>query len=328
MKKHLTPWSTIGILAALVIIARGLSFFTESESVLPSSAPALEIPREMMFAGEIVPMQDVDVRERLDRELLVNTYWHSNTLLGFKRANRYFPIIEPILKKHGVPDDFKYLALIESGLTNVVSPAGATGFWQIMKATAQQYGLEVSKEIDERYHLEKSTEVACVYLLDAKAKFGSWTAAAASYNMGMGGLSKQMNRQKSNNYYDLLLNHETSRYVFRIIAVKEIYENPGRYGFKFSPSDLYVPVPTNQITISPPIEDFSEFALEQGISYKALKIHNPWLRENFLKSGNQLSYKIEIPLNGYYRFGDADFSISPLLEDAENLLEGADVENE
>jgi membrane-bound lytic murein transglycosylase D len=324
MKKINPPLKTLVLLASVVVIARGLTFFTEVESLKPSGTPALELPKSISFAGEVVPLYDVDVRERLDRELLVNTYWQSNMLLNFKRGHRYFPIIEPILKKNGVPDDFKYLALIESGLTNVVSPAGATGFWQIMKATAQQYGLEVSKEVDERYHLQKSTEAACAYLLEAKAKFGSWTAAAASYNMGMGGLNKQMNRQKSNDYYDLLLNSETSRYVFRIIAIKEIYENPGRYGFHFSPADLYHPVPVRNVNVSLPIEDLAEFARASGISYKALKIHNPWLRENFLKTGLKNSYILEIPEKGYYRFGSAE----SFTEKEGNLLDGQDVEDE
>ena len=174
------------------------------------------------FCGELLPLENPDIWERFDKELLKNTYWQSNTLLLHKRAHKYFPIIEPILAEYQVPDDFKYLALIESGLENVISPAGATGFWQIMKETAKEFGLEVNTEIDERYHLKKSTIFACKFLLQAKEKFGSWTLAAAAYNMGKTGLQKQINIQKVNTYYDLLLNNETSRYVFRILSLKEI----------------------------------------------------------------------------------------------------------
>ncbi|MCH8556068.1 MAG: lytic transglycosylase domain-containing protein [Schleiferiaceae bacterium] len=303
-KAHLS----VIMLAAVVVIARGLLLFADgtgitSEKELPTThSPVLSptYPKGLSFAGEVVPVGDVDVAERLDRELLVNTYWHSNTVLSLKRANRYFPMMEAILKKNGVPEDFKYLALIESGLTNVVSPAGATGFWQIMKATGIQYGLEISSEIDERYHLERSTEVACLYLKEAYTKFGSWTAAAASYNMGMGGLQKQMNRQNANDYYDLLLNAETSRYVFRILAVKVIFENPTAYGFFLDEKDLYTKVPESEVDLSLPAEDLAEFASAHGISYKALKIHNPWLRQSYLKTGKQRSYRVKIPDARFY----------------------------
>ena len=177
---------------------------------------------KMDFAGEEVPTFMADVQERLDKEMITNMNYHTNTTLVIKRANKVFPIIEPILKKYGVPDDFKYLAVIESSLVNAVSPAGARGVWQFMPATAKEKGMEVSDEVDERYHLEKSTEAACKYLLSAKEKFGSWTLAAASYNGGMNGIAKKMEEQHVDNYYDLLLTEETSRYVFRILALKEI----------------------------------------------------------------------------------------------------------
>ena len=183
---------------------------------------AIDLPEKLDFAGERVPIEDPDVYERLDREFLVNTYWQSNGLLYIKRANKYFPIIEPILKRNNIPDDFKYLALIESGLTNAVSPAGASGFWQFMKSAAKEYGLEVGDQVDERYHLEKATQAACDYLNAAKRSTGSWTMAAAAYNAGVAGMNRQANLQETNNYYDLWLNNETSRYVFRILAVKEI----------------------------------------------------------------------------------------------------------
>ncbi|GAL71365.1 membrane-bound lytic murein transglycosylase D precursor [Jejuia pallidilutea] len=194
---------------------------------------ALQVPENLSFAGERVPLENPDILERMDRELLVNTYWQSNGLLMFKRAQKYFPIIEPILKKNGVPDDFKYLAVIESGLTNAVSPAGARGVWQIMKATGRENGLEVNDNVDERYHLEKATEVACNYLLKAKEQLGSWTLAAAAYNAGNAGVSRRLREQNVTDYYDLLLGEETGRYLFRIVALKEILSNPDKYGFNF-----------------------------------------------------------------------------------------------
>lgn len=257
---------------------------------------AVPIPKHISFAGEQPPLNDPDVHERLDREIHVNTYWQSNSLLLFKRANRYFPIIEPILKKYGVPADFKYLVLIESGLTNAVSPSGAVGFWQIMKGTAEEYGLEINAEVDERYHLEKATEVACNYILDAKSKFGSWTLAAASYNMGMRGLQNQLSRQSAANYYDLHLNHETSRYVFRMLALKAIMEDPKMYGFHFRPKDLYPPLKTKTITIDSAVADFAAFANIFDLSYKTLKYHNPWLRQSYLTNKTRKTYEISIPV--------------------------------
>jgi len=241
---------------------------------------SLNVPENLKFCGEKVPVFDLDIRERLDRELLVNTYWQSNSMLYHKRASKWFPIIEPILKANGIPDDFKYLSLIESGLMNVVSSAGATGFWQLMKKTSQEFGLVVNTEVDERYHLQKSTEAACRYLNEAYERYGDWTLAAASYNMGMNGLDRQLERQKASNYYDLLLNNETSRYVFRIIAIKEILEHPTKYGFHYRLKDLYLPPETYSITIDTSISDFAAFAEINGTTYKVLKIFNPWLRKS------------------------------------------------
>lgn len=256
---------------------------------------SLPLPESANFAGEDVPLAEWDLRERMDRELLVNTYWQSNTLLAIKRANRWFPVIEPILQKNGVPDDFKYLALIESGLTMVVSPSGATGFWQFLEATGKQYQLEINDEVDERYHVEKSTEAACKYLNEAYRKFGSWSMAAASYNMGQGGLDKQVNRQGVTNYWDLLLNEETSRYVFRILAVKEILSNPDQYGFVIRPSDLYETLPYKTIVVYNEITDLAQFAHSHGISYKTLKLYNPWLRQNYLRNKSKTAYTIKLP---------------------------------
>lgn len=264
---------------------------------------ALPIPEYMEFAGESVPLNNPDIRERMDRELLVNTYWQSNALLMFKRANKYFPIIEPLLEKYGLPDDFKYLAVAESGLDNVRSPAGAAGFWQFLSSTGKEYGLEINDYVDERYNLELATKVAAEYLKKSKDKFGSWTAAAAAYNAGNGGVNKQMVRQDVTDYYDLLLNSETSRYVFRILAFKEIMSNPKKYGFNFRDQDLYQPIPTYNLKVDEPVDDFAQFAKEQGINYKILKIHNPWLRDTYLKNASGKEYYIQIPEKGYYTMG-------------------------
>jgi membrane-bound lytic murein transglycosylase D len=256
---------------------------------------SLSIPEKMQFSGEAVPIQVLDVRERMDRELHVNTYWQSNTLLYLKRANKWFPVIEPILKKNGIPDDFKYLALIESGFTHVVSPAGAAGFWQIMKETGKEYGLEISDEIDERYHVEKATEAACNYLNEAYTRFGSWTMAAASYNMGLNGLNKQVKKQLVSNYYDLLLSEETSRYVFRVLAAKELMTNSEKYGFHYREKDLWNNVASYTVDVDTSINNLSEFAQSYNINYKILKHFNPWLRQNTLTVKSGKSYQLKLP---------------------------------
>ncbi|WP_179352501.1 lytic transglycosylase domain-containing protein [Winogradskyella vidalii] len=262
---------------------------------------ALEMPENLNFAGEMVPINDPDIYERMDRELLVNTYWQSNGLLMFKRAQKYFPIIEPILKKHGVPDDFKYLAVIESGLIQTAkSPAGASGIWQIMAATGRENGLEVNSNVDERYNLEKATEVACDYLKKAKANLGSWTKAAAAYNAGNQGVSRRLEEQKVDDYYDLLLGEETGRYVFRIVALKEILSNPDKYGFNFNKTHLYKKVPTFKVEVDTAVTDFAQFAKNFNINYKILKLHNPWLREPHLNNRSRKLYEIAIPKAGFY----------------------------
>lgn len=262
---------------------------------------ALNVPDGLHFAEEPLPLDNPDILERMDRELLVNTYWQSNGLLMFKRANKYFPIMEPILKKHGVPDDFKYLAVIESGLQNVTSPAGAKGFWQIMKVTGRENGLEINANVDERYNLEKATEVACKYLLQAKERFGSWTLAAASYNAGMAGIAKRLKKQGVTDYYDLLLGEETGRYLFRIVALKEILNHPEKYGFNFRHKDLYQAVPTYKVAVDTAVTDFVKFSERFGINYKILKLHNPWLREGHLNNKSRKLYHIEIPEEGHYK---------------------------
>ncbi|MEH6408545.1 MAG: lytic transglycosylase domain-containing protein, partial [Leeuwenhoekiella sp.] len=248
---------------------------------------ALPLPAEMNFAGEPLPLKDPDIRERMDRELLVNTYWQSNGLLLIKRANKYFPIIEPILKEEGIPDDFKYLAVIESGLTQAVSPARATGFWQLLGSTGQDYGLEVNDNVDERYSIEMSTRAACEYLKSAKARFGSWTLAAAAYNAGNAGVSRRLEEQDVKDYYDLLLGEETGRYVFRILALKEILSDPAKFGFNFRPQDLYTEVPTYEVRVDTAVTSFVKFAQSFGINYKILKLHNPWLREDHLNNSSR-----------------------------------------
>lgn len=253
------------------------------------------IPGYLEFAGEEVPLNDWDVRERLDRELLVNTYWHSNTIRLIKMANRYFPTIERILRENGVHEDFKYVALVESGLLNVGSPAGAKGYWQFLKSTGQEYGLIINSEVDERYHIEKSTRAAAKYIKKGRTKFDSYTMAAASFNMGMNGLRKQTERQKSTSYYDLMLNDETSRYVFRILAFKEIFKNPSAYGFNIPASELYPPYNFHEVDVSGAIPSMADFAAKHGLSYKTLKVLNPWLRENKLTNSSKKTYRIKIP---------------------------------
>lgn len=260
---------------------------------------SLPIPDTLSFAGEMVPLDIFYVREALDRELSVNTYWHSSTLQLIKKSHRWFPMIDSILKIKGVPADFKYLSVIESGLSNVVSPAGAAGFWQFMKSTAKEYGLEVNSEVDERYNIGKSTEAACDYLLKSHQDYGSWALVAASYNAGNNGINKQLVMQKSSSYYDLLLNEETSRYVYRILAFKLIFENPESYGFYINPDEYYKPIPTRIITVKNKIESWTDFAKEQGISYKLLKYFNPWLRDDKLKNRNRKTYYIQIPETPY-----------------------------
>jgi len=256
-------------------------------------------PAQIDFAGEPVPLQIADVQERLDRELLVNKHLNASTLLILKRARRAFAVIEPILKKNGIPDDFKYVAVIESGLVNVVSPVGAKGIWQFMPETAKEIGLEVNENVDERYHLEKATEAACAYFLKAKEKFGNWTLVAASFNAGGAGIKKQLDVQKVSNYYDLLLNDETSRYIFRILALKQIMRQPDKYGFPITENEQYKIVTTKKIAIDSSVSDLASLAIQQGINYKILKIHNPWLRSNKLINPNNKKYQFEIPLEGY-----------------------------
>lgn len=258
---------------------------------------SLATPEDVTFAGVDVPLDKFGVREKLDRELLVNTYWHSNSFLVFKRANRWFPIIEPILAKNNIPDDFKYLAVIESGLTNTVSPAGARGFWQFMDSTGKSYGLEINSEVDERYDVVKATQAACEYLQDSYDKYGDWALVCASYNMGMGGVNSQLRKQQVDNYWDLMLNSETGRYMYRILAVKEILNNGSNYGFVVRPKDLYQPYKTRTVLVDSTIDDLAVFALENNANYNILKTLNPWLKSNSLRNKSRKKYEFLFPAN-------------------------------
>ncbi len=261
----------------------------------------VDLPGRVDFAGEPMPLDLFDVRESLDRELLSNTYFHSQTIRLIKLANRYFPLIEPVLRANLIPDDFKYLAVAESGLTQAVSPASAVGFWQLLKGTAQEYGLEVNTEVDERYHVVKSTEVACDYLIESFRKYGSWTMAAASYNAGRRGVDRQIERQKTEEYYDLLLNEETARYIFRVVAFKLIFENPEEFGFHIAQNELYPEIPTYVVEVDSTVADFADFAREHGTNYKILKYFNPWLRDTQLTNRSRKTYQIVLPEEGYRR---------------------------
>ena len=239
------------------------------------------------------------MRESLERELIVNMNFHSNTLQYLKRITRFFPVIEPILAENGIPDDFKYLSLIESDFMNRVSPRGATGFWQFMKAAAKDYGLEMTPEVDERYHLEKSTVAACRYLKDAYKIFDNWTMVAASYNMGKAGLTSQVKRQQCNYYYDLLLNDETARYIYRIAAVKLILNDPQKYGFYVPENEKYQPIPYTEVKVNTTVTDFADFAFKYQTNYKMLKYLNPWLRDNKLTNASRKTYTVKIPAEGF-----------------------------
>lgn len=254
-----------------------------------------DLPKELTFAGEKVPLEIEDVKERLEREIYVNAYWQSNMILLMKRSSKFLPEIEEMLKENGIPDDFKYLAMAESALMNVASPAGAKGFWQILESTGKEYGLEVSKDVDERYNLEKATIAASKYLNKAHNRFGDWTAVAASYNMGQAGFSRRQEDQLTKNYYDLYLNDETSRYLFRILAFKVIFENPGTFGFHLRESDYYRNPSFKAVEVSSDIKNLASWARQQGSSYKDLKLYNPWLRDKDLNVKRGKTYEIRLP---------------------------------
>ena len=266
--------------------------FTVNEN---SKTLNFQIPKNLNFAGEIVPHADFNSMAAMEKELLKSTFWQAQILLLHKRANRWFPLIEPILKQNNIPDDFKYIALIESQLTNIVSPQGAAGFWQLIIPTAKDYGLEINDEVDERYNVTKSTEAACKYFNEAYKQFNNWTLVAASYNLGMTGVQAQLEKQKVKNYYDLNLTQETGKYIFRLLSMKEIISRPKVYGFSISKKDLYPVVLTKKLVIDSTIHDLAGFAKKQGVDYLLFKLFNPWLKSNSLTNNEKKKYKLEIP---------------------------------
>lgn len=298
--------SNILIITASVIIGLIISFSfktktnddSEENSISLKESNkifAVNIPDKISYAGEKIPLDRFYVKESLERELTINTYFHSSSIFLIKRANRWFPVIEPILKKNNIPDDFKYLAVAESGLENVVSPAGATGFWQIMSQTAKELGLEVNADIDQRYDVELSTEAACKYLNKAFEKYGSWTLVAASYNAGMSRISEEILRQKQTNYFDMIFVEETGRYVYRILAIKTLLENPTEYGFHLRNKDLYQPFKLKKINIDTTINDIPAFAKSFDLNYKEFKIYNPWIRQAYLANKSGRTYSVRVP---------------------------------
>ena len=297
----------IQILCALAIIVPLIIILTSQSNHIPSDADYKQtfkdsyrlysppIPDSLDFCGEQVPLDRYDVREALDRELLVNVSWQSNILLDCKRANRFFPMIEEILKENKVPEDFKYLAVIESNLTNVVSPAKAAGFWQFIKTTGITYGLEINDEVDQRYDVRLATLAACKYLKNSYRLTGSWTSAAAAYNMGDNGFLNALSKQKTDNYWNVLLNSETARYVYRILAMKIIMNDVQQYGIYLRHVDLYQPLEVEYVSVDTAIGSLTDFAISQGITYKQLKDYNPWLRSTKLTNASHITYQIAIP---------------------------------
>ena len=300
-KNYLIIFLSVALLILLAICLSG-SAHCETEDQQPptisTGITSIPVPSHVMFCEEEIALDRLDMRERFDREINSLTYMHSTTLLYLKRANRYFPVIEPILKEHNIPDDFKYLCVIESNLdTRALSPAKAAGLWQFMEQTAKGYGLEIRDGVDERYHIEKATEAATKYFLDAYKRYDNWVNVAASYNAGMGRISSERQRQQVESAFDLLLVSETSRYVFRIMAMKEIFSDPKKYGFCLKKEDLYPPVDVDWVEVTSTIPNLASFAKEHGINYMQLKDYNVWLRDTTLvlsKQGDKV-YRIAIP---------------------------------
>lgn len=312
MKKIIMYFIPIVCTCAIAIMLLSNNSQEEIESKTPyvlSMTKSVEVPHKVEFAGEELVLDRYDLHERYDREINSFTYLHSTTLLLIKKANRYFPIIEPILKENGVPEDFKYLAVIESSLDHrAVSPAGAAGLWQFMPKTGPGYGLEVSAEVDERYSVEKSTEAACKYLKQAYAKYGSWASVALSYNAGQGRISGELEKQQAEDSLDLWLVSETTRYYFRMLAIKRLFENPAKYGFILTEKDLYKPIEFTKEEVTQSIPDLATFAKDKGITYAQLKDFNSWLRDRKLtiSAKSRSSYTILIPTQQslYYKKGE------------------------
>lgn len=267
-----------------------------AKSEVPYCVAPPSVPAQVTFDGKTIDLRRYDRRERMDREMMAFTYMHSTTMLLIKRANRYFPIVEPILKANGIPDDFKYLMVIESNLNHIArSPAGAAGLWQFMPGTGREFGLEVNENVDERYHIEKATVAACKYFKQAYDKYGDWMAVAAAYNAGQARISSQLEKQLASHAMDLWLVEETSRYMFRLLAAKEIFSNPQRYGFLLKREHLYPPIPYKEVTVTTPLNDLNDYARRQGITYAQLRDANPWLRETSLKNKSGKTYVLHIP---------------------------------
>ncbi|MBO4984280.1 MAG: lytic transglycosylase domain-containing protein [Bacteroides sp.] len=287
----------IGIFTPFLISNSTLDPTQQSvKSEVPYCVKPLTVPDKATFAGETIELNRYDLRERMDRELMSFTYMHSTTMLTIKRANRYFPIIEPILKEAGIPDDFKYLAAIESNLNPLAkSPAGAVGMWQFMQATGRQYGLEVNRYIDERYHVEKETRAACKYLKEAYEKYGNWLSVAAAYNAGQARISSQLQRQQVDKAIDLWLVEETARYMFRLLAAKAVISNPQQYGFLLTREQLYPTLSYREISINTGIANLADYAQEKGVTYAQLKDANPWIRDTLLMNKSGRTYVIKIP---------------------------------
>jgi len=300
MEKYKNLFPIFGFLSGIIFcLLIFVSFSTKNNSLgsffdLPQQIKAVNLDKKFDFAGEIVPIND-DTKERLDRELSVNAYWQSTTLLNIKMSHKYFPIVERILKEQGVPDDFKYLAIAESGLRNVTSSASAKGFWQFMKPAALEMGLEISEEVDERLHLEKSTLAACSYIKQMYKRFGTWTNVAGAYNVGPTSFARSLAEQKETSYYDLNINEETSRYLFRIIAIKEIVKNPSDFGYYLEDDHKYQPQNLKEIKVSNSITSLTDFAHENGLTYRMLKYYNPWLISSKLTVAQGKEYTIKVP---------------------------------
>ncbi len=303
-RSALTAFVITGTVILILSIAQGFKGFNDGsrEDVVDSDTlyniQSYKLPENVTFAGEQMPLKNFDTRESLEREILISAYRHSSTILIIKRANRYFPVIEKILKEYNIPDDFKYLVAAESEYSNMVSPAGATGFWQIMTETGKEEGMEINTVVDERYNLERSTRFACEYLLKSYEKFGNWTLAAASYNGGRAGIDEQIKIQKQQNYYDLLLSEETARYIFRVVAYKLVISDPSSFGFVIGKEDLYPELQYKEVKVDTSVSDFSAFAEKFGTNYKLIKFLNPWLRKPYLTPKPGKVYLIKIPTEG------------------------------
>jgi len=294
-------YNFIRVSSLIILIFLGLIFCStdtkQPVTVLSDSTyHPMPMPAAISFAGEAAPINYFDVRENLDRELQVMSFFHSQSLMYLKKSTRYLPEIEKILKEQGVPDDFKYMPLIESALSNAISPAGAVGFWQIIKDTGIELGMEINEEIDERYDYRKSTLAACKFLKESYTKYGSWTVAAASYNMGRKRLTDAIGKQQASNFYDLWLNDETTRYIYRLLATKYFLENPGLFGADLKKEDYYPAIQTRSITVDTIVTSWSDFAAKNQTNYRMLKYFNPWIRSYSLKNPSRKTYKLEIPL--------------------------------